>query len=87
MEDIVDRGALQQLESAIKRQILIFHRIVGPGQRGIHANVALVARKRPEDDAPLHRFRNAIVALLDALEGHLFGHDFGADVEQAVGAP
>ena len=84
LEYIVDTGAFQKFETAIKRQVLIFHRIVGSRQGGIHANVAFIAGERPEDDAPLNGFWNAIVTLLDSLKRYVLSHYFSTDIQQRV---
>lgn len=53
-----------------------------PRQRRVHADVPLIPREGPVDDAPLHGLRDALVALLDALEGDGRGDDLGRDVKQ-----
>ena len=64
---------------------MVFHRIGRSRQRRVHANVALVAGERPEDDAPLHGLWNAVVALLDALERQMLRHNLRTNIEQHVG--
>ena len=86
MEDRVNATRFKEFQSSMKWQILIFQRVGRrPGEGGIHANVAFVARKRPKDDATLHWLRNAVVSLFDPLEGNLLSHDTGANVEERVG--
>lgn len=56
-------------------------------QRRVHEYVAFVARKRPVDDLPLHRFRYATVPFFDPLERYVLGHDPGRNVQQRIGRP
>lgn len=83
----VDASGLEQLEALAEGEVLVVglrrHPRGGhPRQGGVHAYVALVARKRPVDDAPLHRLRDAVVALLDALERDVLGDDARGEVQQ-----
>lgn len=55
-----------------------------PGERRVHADVALVPRERPEDDPPLYGLRDAVVTLLDPLEGDVLGDYLGRDVQESV---
>lgn len=86
----VHATGLQQLESLVKGQVALFRvlrRRAGlrhAYQRRVHEYVALVARKRPVDDLPLHRFRYAAVPFLDPLERYGLGYDPRGDVQQRV---
>lgn len=94
MQDPVHARRLQELEALVERQVaaLLGGLRAGAGlrhadQRRVHEYVALVARKRPVDDLPLHRFRYAAVPLFDPLERYVLGHDTRRDVQQRVGRP
>lgn len=55
------------------------------GQRRVHTNVPLISWKGPEDDPALYRLRDAIIPLLDTLEGDVFCHDLSGDIQEAIG--
>ncbi|KAL6035992.1 hypothetical protein STEG23_038437 [Scotinomys teguina] len=64
-----------------------------PGRRAaagvegrVHADLPLTAGKGPVDDAALHRLRDALEALLHALERPLLRHPARCDVQQGLGA-
>lgn len=81
LEDVLHAAGLQELEAATEGDVAV---VVGRRARQgrVHTDVALVPRERPVHDAPLHRLRDAFIALLDALEGDRGGDDLGRDVEQ-----
>lgn len=88
LKDVIDAAGLEELEAAVEGQVLVLERVGGgPRERRVHADVALVARERPEDDAPEHGLGDAVVALLDPLERDALGHEAGARVQQAVRRP
>ncbi|GBP13985.1 hypothetical protein EVAR_10540_1 [Eumeta japonica] len=82
LQHVLDAARVQQLEAAAERDAAV---VVGrrARQRRVHADVALIPRERPVHDAPLHRLRDALVALLDTLKRNSSGHDLGRDVKQS----
>lgn len=56
-----------------------------PRQRAVHLNIPFIAGERKEDDFLLNWLRNAIIFLFHFLEGLIFGHNPGRDIQQGVG--
>ena len=84
LQNILDAALLEQLDAAVKGRVVVLLAVGGhPGQGAVHADVALVPGKRPEDHPLLDGLGDAVVALLDALERHRLGRDPSANVQEA----
>lgn len=54
-------------------------------ETGVHADLPLIPRERPVDDAALHGLRDPLEALLHPLVRPLFRHRLGGAVQQGLG--
>lgn len=87
LQHVRDLSLLHQLGPTVERGVVVLpRRGRDAGQAGVHADVPLVPRERPEEDPLLHRLRDPRDPLLDRLEGKVLRHDLGARVQQRVGA-
>ena len=88
LKHVLNAALLEYLDAAVEGRVVVLLAVGRhAGQRAVHADVALVARKRPEDDALLHGLRDPVVPLLDQLERSRLGCDSGANIQQRVGRP
>lgn len=86
LQDVPNASMLQQLDATVKwRGAVLVLRGRYPRHGRVHANLPLIAREGPEDYPLLNRFGDAIIALLDPLEGDGGRHLSGAQVQQGLG--